>query len=108
MLAGVRVGAGFHFLMLLRKLYLICLGRTLEGDELELRKANLEESEVPAEIEVILEELLSGLEDKVQRHPVYVPLRLSHHVCRTRSFATPLRREWPESLNTCPQASLTK
>ncbi|KAF5311690.1 hypothetical protein D9611_009412 [Ephemerocybe angulata] len=38
--------------------------KTLTGDELELQMSNLQESEVPEEIEVILEALLQGLEDK--------------------------------------------
>lgn len=88
--------------------YLLCLARTLEGDELEPRDANLEESEVPAEVEGILGELLSSLEDKAGHHAVYGALRLADRVYRTRSFVTQLLKEWQGLLSIFLRAFLAR
>ena len=40
-------------------------GKTLSGDEIEVHETRLHESDVPEEIEQVLEELLQSLEDKV-------------------------------------------
>jgi len=46
-------------------LHIQSTAKTLTGDNVELARTGLEESQVPEAIEQIIEELLAGLEDRV-------------------------------------------